>query len=365
MRSRLASVAVTSSLFAVVAGSAGWLYRALFTNPALDFGSGGRPAVTAGCAAAAGAVAGVLLAPSDAGAAGDGDAGRAPRPSPALGAGVVLAAGAAVGGVDVALHAPEDAALGAVVGVLCAIPLIPAAALAIAILRRAGRARRGSVVARADARALVGTAAGILGATPGLAVLDWPAAAAGDAVPPRGPVVLLVAAAAFVALALVVDLMALRRVERWALELAAPGDPPAPGALPAGRIDMGVGDGVVSAAAPGTAYRGGGRAIAVVLGDVDDAVAALRQSIRRGVFTLAVLEVIGIGHGLARGPDVAAHYSAWLCDEGRPAACRSAALLAERAGWEATEAAELHGRACGERDERSCFALELMRRMAQ
>jgi hypothetical protein len=360
MRHRLPALALASSLFALITGVVGWLWCHLFTNPLLGLAGPGPGARTAACAALAGAAAGLLLAP------GPDQEGRPPGPSPARITAVVLAGGALAGGLAVLVHAPENAGLGLVYGFLCAVPLVPAAAIAIAILRRAGRARRGSVVARSDGRALVGTAAGILGCSTGLALFDWPAARAGAGAPPHEAVVLLVAAAALVLVVLLADLAALVRVERWASRIAGlEGDPPAIEVLPVGRVDLGVGDTIAASPALGTAYRGGGRPIACLVGDVDDALAALRRSIRRGAATLALLEAVGLAHGVARGNDVAADYGAWLCDEGRASACRGAALLAERAGRPEREAARLHDRACGHGQEESCLALDLTRRLAR
>jgi hypothetical protein len=219
------------------------------------------------------------------------------------------------------------------------------------------------VVARSDVRALVVATAGIVGCSSGLAVFDWPAAAAGVAAPPLLSVFLLLAAVALIAIGLLADIVALARVDRWAARVeAADINPPPPNALPAGRLDLGVGDEMASTPAIGTAYRGGGRSLACILGDIDEARAVLRQSIRRGVVLIALLEVVGFAHGIARSPDLAARVSAELCEEGRPAACRSAALLTEQAGLPRTEAARLHGRACEDGQEESCLAVFLIKR---
>jgi hypothetical protein len=358
MRRRLLPLALASSLFGLITGVVGWFWCQLFANPLIGLAAEGHGARTAACAVLAGVVAGLLLAPAC------GDDGLPARPSPARITVVVLASGASAGGLAVALHAPEDVGLGLGYGFLCAIPLVPAAALAIAILRRAGRARRGSIVARSDARALIATAAGVLGCSTGLALFDWPAAAADVAAPPHGAMLLLTGAAALVLGALVADLIAAARVERWAFRIAFMDDAPAEiEALPAGRVDLGLGNEIAAPTAPGTAYRGGGRPLTCVLGDSDDALAALRQSVRRGVALLALLEAVGIAHGIARGTDAAAHYSAWLCDEVSSSACRDAALLAERAGLPGSDASRLHGRACETGQGESCLAIDLLKRL--
>jgi hypothetical protein len=363
MRHRFTSLALASSLFALVTGVAAWFWGQLFTSPAVDVADRGITIGTAVAAALMGAVAGLLLAPAQ------GDDMGPPRPSPTRVTFVVLVFGCLVGGLGAAQRAWGDVGLGIGVGFFCAIPLIPAAALAIAMVRRVDRARRGSVVARSDARGLVAGTAGIIGCFSGLAVFDWPAVAAGAADPPLPAVIVLVAAAALVFIVLIADVVALTRVKRWASSVAAEeGDgsslpvPPVP-VPPAGRLDLGLGDEIAAAPALGTAYRGGGRWLASITGDIDEARAALRQSIRRGVILVAVLEGVGFAHGVARDPELAAQLGAQLCNEGRPAACRSAALLAERAGLPRREAARLHGRACDDGQEESCLAVFLMQRL--
>jgi hypothetical protein len=369
MRPRLTSLVLASTFFALVAGVAGWVWGQLFASPSVSAADRAVMLATAACAALAGAASGLLLAPDrgeEGESAGGAVSGVQPRPSAARITAVLLALGAAAGGVGGALRSVGDIALGVGCGFLYAILLTPAAAAVIPIVRRVGRARRGSVVAWADSRALVATTGGVLGATTAVAALNWPAAAVGAADPPRLAVILLIAAAGLVALALVADTAALARVDRWAARLAdeesgAPLDLAAP---MTGHVDLGVGNDIATFPTPGTAYRGGGRLIASVAGDIDDARTSLRQSIRRGAILLALLDAAGLAHGFARDPSVAAQYDAWLCDGGRVEACRGAALLAERAGLPQTEAARLHDRACSNGQEESCNALVLMDRQA-
>lgn len=358
MRPRPAQLALASSLFALIMGVAGWFWCQVFTEPASGLADRRIMVGTTIAAALAGAVAGLLLAPAPS------DDGALPRPSAARITCVIPALGALVGGVGGAQHAWADIGLGAGCGFLASLPLIPIAALAITALRRVGRARRGSIVARADARALAAVTAGALGCASGLAAVEWPAAEVGAAAPPLPAVALLIAAAALIAASLLTDIAALARVDRWASRVGADAaDPLGPAAAPAGHLDLGLGEDITAAPVAGTPYRGGGRPLASVAGDIDEARAALRQSIRRGAVMLVFLEAIGFGHGIARSPEAAARYDAWLCDEGRLSSCRSAALLAERAGLPGPEAERLHRRACDNGQDESCLALEMMRRL--
>jgi hypothetical protein len=175
-------------------------------------------------------------------------------------------------------------------------------------------------VGRADARALVATVAVVLGGCTLLSIPNWPAAAAeGGVAAPREAMILLFAAGALVALLLLADGVALRRVERLSASMDAldgAGGEPAAGPS-AGRVDLGLGDEIAAQTAPGTAYRGGGREVTCIRGDFEEAAAALRQSLRRGALMLALLEAVGLAHGAARATDLAADYGAWLCDGGR------------------------------------------------
>jgi hypothetical protein len=141
--------------------------------------------------------------------------------------------------------------------------------------------------------------------------------------------------------------------------------PPEEAANRAPRVDLGLGEEVVARLAPGTAYRGGERPVALIVGSADEALAALGRSLRWGVVGLALIEAVGIGHGLAT--DTAAAYGASRCEEnskssGHATSCRQAALLVERSGGPEKEARSLHQVACEQGEDRSCLALELFER---
>lgn len=361
MHPRRSLLALSAAVFALLAGIAGWSWCHLFANPVIGLaGLHDRPAAAA-CAALAGALAGLLLAPRPPRVEG-----LPPRPTAAHLALGLAAAGALAGGLLALVHPGADAPRAIGTSAACALSLFPVAALAVAALRRLGEARRGSVVGRAEGRGLIAVLALTTGCSTALISADWPAAASEAGSPPIEAVLVLVAAAVVVAVALLADLAALARVERLAASLDALGDA-APGEadLPAGRVDLGVGDAMVAHPALGTAYRGGGRELSTVIGDAMEAAAALRRSARRAVVMVAVLEGVGFVHGAARGVELAADASGRLCDSGRAEACREAALLAERAGRPQGEAERRHLVACKDGNEESCLALELMGRLAQ
>lgn len=361
MRQPLPSFALASPLFALLTGIAAWFWCDLFANPLVGLAAAEDRVATAACAALVGAVVGVLLAP-----AAPVEEGQPPRPSPARITAAVLVAGALAGGSSMVIQRPESAGLGAASGFFCAVPFVPVAALAVAVLRQSRQARRGSIVARADGRAFLAILAVVLGGCTALSVLDGPAAALGLPASPRNAMLVALGAGVLLAGLLLADVLALRRVERLARSMddEEDEDPAGQPAAPVGRVDLGVGDEIVTRAALGTAYRGGGAALTCITGDFDEATAALRRSIRRGALMLALLEAVGLAHGMARSTDLAADHGAWLCEEGSSAACRPAALLVERAGRPHEEAERLHRKACEAGVEPSCDAFDLLQRVA-
>jgi hypothetical protein len=283
------------------------------------------------------------------------------RPSPARIVLVILAAGLLAGSAAGLLGASGEALSGPLVGLLAALPLLPAALLLVASARRASRARPASIIARAEARAQLSLVAATLGALTALALPAW-IAAASDAPPPNDLLLVTLAAALGVAALLLVDLLAARRVERLARQILDHDLPPAADAPTHGRVDFGTGDQASAQVAPRTTYRGGGRTLALVLGDPAGARAALRRSKIQGALALALLELIGVAHGLARDPQGAAGYHTELCDAGVRGSCRKAALLSERAGLPLAEAGRLHALACEAGSDESCLAFELVQR---
>lgn len=317
----------------------------------------GPAGLAAACGATTFGLASVLLTPPPAQ-----EEWMSERPSPARIALVILAAGLLAGCAAGLLGAPGEALSGSLSGLLAALPLLPAALLLVASARRASRARPASIIARAEARAQLSLVAATLGALTALALPAWISAAASNAPPPNGLLLVTLTAALGVGALLLVDLLAARRVERLAQQILDHELPPAADAPTHGRVDFGTGDQASAQVAPRTTYRGGGRTLALVLGDPAGARAALRRSKIQGALALALLELIGIAHGLARDPQGAAGYHAERCDAGVRGSCRKAALLSERAGLPLAEAGRLHALACEAGSDESCLAFELVQR---
>jgi hypothetical protein len=246
---------------------------------------------------------------------------------------------------------------GALEGMLCVMLLIPIALRVVAAQARAEAARPGSIVARTERRAVVSLLAAVLA---GLTIPAMPAAIAAvedHGQPPRDALLITAAAAALGLGVLLLDFVASRRVKRLDASIAQ-------GEGPANCVDFGVGDDVASRVeGEGAVYRGG-RTVTLAVGDPFQAKGALRRSITRGAVVLAFIELVALGHGLARDPEAAAMYEAKLCESGQVYACRQAALLWERAGLPDEEAAQLHQLACDAGEEKSCMAVYLLGRRA-
>lgn len=249
---------------------------------------------------------------------------------------------------------------GVLEAMLSAALLLPIGLRLLAAQRRGEEARRGSIVARTEGRAV---AALLAAALAGLTIPAMPAAVAAvetQSEPPREALLITACAAAICLGALLLDLVASRRVRRLDAQLAL-------GEGAASGVDFGLGDDVAERALPSTstAYRGGGRSVTLAVGDPLQARAALQRSITRGALVLGFIEIVALGHGLARDTSAAAAYEAQLCEGGRIRSCRQAALLSERAGMPDYEARSLHQLACDTGELESCMAVYLLDRRAE
>lgn len=339
--------------FAVLAGAATWVWcdivHRLHHGPSLS----PHEQLAVGSAAMFGAVVGAILGPRR-----PTEENPTPAPSTAWVTMLLLAAGLGAGLTVMQIIAPEDAlGSGAIEGMISAAMLVPVASRLVAAQSRADQARRGSVVARTERRAVLSLLAASIA---GLTTLALPAAIAaleGRGETPCDALRITAGAGALGLAVLIVDLVAALRVRRLDARIAL-GEGPATG------VDFGLGDDVASRVEVGAPYRGGGRTVTLSVGDPLQARAALQRSIARGAIVLAFIELVALGHGLARDPEAAAMYEAKLCESGQASACRQAALLWERAGLPDEEATQLHQLACDAGVEKSCMAVYLLGRRA-
>lgn len=355
--------------FTIVGAAAGWLSVGLVQHPVLRPIAPAPRLLGAVFAALLGALVGGLLtswcggephrhdlAPHDPTARPPTD--RWPRHVAAvLGAGVLTGAmvGSFAGGLG-----PWP---GAYFGFLCALPFLPVTALVLAAARRARRARLGSLVAGCDRRAVWGILATLLAVATLEAAPDWVAPRAGALTGPMPALVLLGAATLCILWCLALDLLALRRATRAvATGLVAPEEGHSGALEEAPRLDLGLGDAVhARLARPAAAYRERARTLAIVEGDPDQALAALRRARRRGAIALGIVAVVALGHVAADSPTAHALYEWERCALGRGEACSSASRYTERsmgvASPDPRALAALYERGCDLGDGTSCLSL--------
>jgi hypothetical protein len=336
--------------FATLGGAAGWLWRDVLQSRVGAGTIDARSQLAVVVVALVGGLAGALLAPSR-----PAEEWMMPRPSLRRVVAVVLGAGLVAGLALAALVAPTAPWSGAPAGLLAAIPLIPACLLVIAAQRRCDEARPGSILARAEQRAVYSLVAFGLMILSALTFPDWMSTTRELCRPPHDA--LFVAALAFaIGLALLLaDLAASRRLARIQREIELDEGP-------AASVDFGLGDEEATRFEPGAAYREGGRVVAIALGDPYRAQATLQRGITRGVILVALCELVALGQGLARDPGTLAAFEAERCDLGSVQVCRRAALLTERAGEPDAESRRLHQRACDSGTTESCLAVYLLDR---
>lgn len=253
--------------------------------------------------------------------------------------------------------APEDRlGAGAIGGTLSLMLLVPLGMRLVAAQGRADQARPGSIVARTEQRAMMSLLAA---AVAGLTIPAMPAAIAaveGHSKPPHDALLITACAAALGLGVLLLDFVASIQMKRLDARIAQ-------GEAPATEVDFGLGDDVASRIEAGAAYRST-RTVTLAVGDPFQAHGALRRSLTRSAVVVGFIELVALGHGLARDPEAAARYEAQLCEAGRSNTCRQAALLWERAGLPDGEAEELHQLACDAGEEASCMAVYLLGRRA-
>ncbi|WP_437817461.1 hypothetical protein [Sorangium sp. So ce1078] len=199
---------------------------------------------------------------------------------------------------------PAGMIIGAPFGAVFSLPFVPALAAVLLAANRVGRARAGSIVARADRRAVWSATAAVIAA----AALMAPALFGKPAMPEVGRVVaalgIAVVGAVFMVDAVALaKMLALPRREMGAgamMEEMVEGEGEDGGARSGARgggrgagmgetIDLGLGDDVqVEVVRPTHAYRGAPQIARVVRGSRERAAGALRAGLARGGIALAV-----------------------------------------------------------------------------
>jgi hypothetical protein len=195
-------------------------------------------------------------------------------------------------------------------GWLYALAFVPICALVIAVVRRAERARHGSLVAGADRRALWSILATVLASSTvrgpsGSATLDGPLTFAQRVLlSPRLGMVITGAAGLVVIALLLTDTVALLRVVRAAgAGFEACELPKATDADAVPSFDLGLGDDVYARVDRAShAYREPHRPTALLLGSVTAARAVLAWALLRGSICLAVTAAVLVGHRWAETP---------------------------------------------------------------
>lgn len=350
--------------FAFVGAAGGWLSAGFLANPLVRVTLGDDRALAAACAGVVAALLGAALTRL---CVEDGSRLRTPA---VIWARLVLAvlAGGAVSGAAVGVASvgtPDGAITGAINGSICSVAFVPVCALVLAAARRARRARLGSIVARADRRAVWSILAAALAVTTLAALPDWPASIEGLAPEPTVAVALGAAAGLVLLATLAADVVAIAAIARAAsgpdLEERDPEGEREGERVP--RIDLGLGDDVRARLARGaSAYRTRERALALLLGSPAQARAALRRAIARGAAgALLVAAVLGL-QAAAASTAGSLWYSEIRCDGGVGRACRTAAILSRIRDRDddSGRSAALHVRACEAGQVMSCAALARM-----
>lgn len=248
--------------------------------------------------------------------------------------------------------------VGALCGLACATAFVPVCVAVILAARRAQRARLGSIVSASDRRAVWGILATALAVTTLEGLLDWPAFHARDTAAPLPAVGMALGAGLVIAAILAADVRALRRARgsvEQGLTQREPGEPEvADTDVP--RLDLGLGeDSWARLARSASAYRGRDRTLALIQGNPEQALGALRRAIRRGGMGLAAVGAVAAGHAAANLPLVDRMYAERRCDMDDFAACTRAA---EHARAESLDLAiSFYIRACEGSDAAACLSL--------
>jgi hypothetical protein len=355
--------------FTIVGAAGGWLSAGIVLHPvAIQLSSDVR-LVTAGVTAVLGALIGLLLRRWCAGRRYSWEV-DAPDPDERLGsdswwrhAPVILLAGAVAGGFFAAYSTLGEVGLGVVAGMALALPFLPVCAAVLSAARRAQRARLGSLVAGSDRRAVWGILATALLIATLEGLPDWPAPRGKPLFGPAPVLGLLVAGIACIVAVLAADVLSWRRATRALAQglQRHEGDDPAVSNEAASRVDLGLGDEIrAQVSRTAAVYRGKDRTLALVQGDPDRALGALRRAIGRGIVGLAVAGAVVAAHFLATTDMALVRYELVRCDQGKGDACGTAGYFSSGGsmfGRDPQQAILLYERGCNRSDGSSCMSL--------
>lgn len=356
--------------FAITGAAGGWLSAGLVLHPVVYNGDSHLRLATAGLTGGLGAVAGVLIRHWCVRKRYHWEVG-APDPDERLASDswirhgpVILVAGAVAGAFFALVSRYCPVEMGILGGLLCALPILPVCAAVLSAARRAQRARLGSLVAGSDRRAVWSILAIALLVVTLEGLLDWPAPRGQPLFGPAPVLGVLLASIACVLGALGADLLALRRARRVLAQGLArqEAEDPALSDREVARIDLGLGDGVLAQVSrTGAVYRSRELTLALVQGDPERALSALRRSVRRGVLGVCVAGVVCALHGAAATDMARASYDRIRCDLGQGEACAAAGDLGAAASLfgprDPREAILLYERGCNRSDGASCMSL--------
>jgi hypothetical protein len=351
--------------FAIVGAAGGWLSTELLANPLMRMTWPGKEWVAALIAMALAGATGALLTRWCAGKRYAYEL-EAPDPDDRLSTDTwlrhvtaVLLAGTLTGlAVALLFETYRGPVIGALSGLCCAIAFVPVCALVIVTARRAQRARLGSIVSGSDRRAVWGILATALAVTTVEAAPDWPAYLAGERAAPLPAVLLVVGAGAVITFVMAADARALRLARSSTAQGLTQRDAadPEPAGEGLAKVDLGLGEGSWERLArSASAYRGRDRTLALIQGDPEQALSALRRALGRGAIGLAVTVAVCAVHAAAASPPVQQIYAERRCEMEDFAACTRAADHLRTAHL--SKAVELYRAACGGSDASACSTL--------
>lgn len=356
--------------FAIIGAAAGWLSAGLVQHPLLSESDSNIRLATALVSAGAGALIGALLRRWCSGKqyAWQLDA-PDPRVPPASDSWarhgtIILSGGAAAGAFFAVASGFCTIVMGILAGILCTLPFLLVCAVVLRAARRAQRARTGSLISGSDRRAIWSILSVSLAITTLLALPDWPAPHAKPLFGPEPALGLLILAGASILGVLGADVLAWLRVKRMLSLALAPRQAGDPGLLgeKTMRLDIGLGDELhAHVARPGAVYRGRDRTLALVQGDLGQALQVLRRAIRRGLAGLLVFCAVSAAHDAATTDAALVEYEKIRCRYGKAESC-SAVVYSGADGGDlgasgVKDAVRLYERGCDSANGLDCLLL--------